>query len=68
MPILNKSACPALGASRAKLIAQKAKGMPRISIPLSKLVDGAAGEAIAKLSLELYKDYRDMKSSLAKGL
>ncbi|XP_051126793.1 uncharacterized protein LOC127248480 [Andrographis paniculata] len=53
------------GASSAKLIAQKAKGMPRISILLGKLVDGAAGEAMANISLELYKEFKDIQSSLA---
>ncbi|KAI3451573.1 hypothetical protein Pfo_008238 [Paulownia fortunei] len=52
------------GASYAKLIAQKSKGMPRISFSLGKLVDGAAGEAMANLSLELYKEFKDVQSSL----
>ncbi|KAH6810316.1 hypothetical protein C2S51_024078 [Perilla frutescens var. frutescens] len=53
------------GASWAKLISQKAKGMPRILFSLDKLVDGAAGEAMANLSLELYKEFKDIQSSLA---
>ncbi|KAL3844763.1 hypothetical protein ACJIZ3_002166 [Penstemon smallii] len=52
------------GASRAKLVAQKAKGMPRISIPLPKLVGAVASEAMARLSLELYTDYKNVKTSL----
>ncbi|EYU23730.1 hypothetical protein ABFS82_08G089600 [Erythranthe guttata] len=52
------------GATYAKLIAQKAKGMPRISFSLGKLVHGAAGEAMAELSLELYKEFKDVQSSL----
>ncbi|XP_057770159.1 uncharacterized protein LOC130989991 isoform X2 [Salvia miltiorrhiza] len=53
------------GASQAKLISQKAKGMPRILFSLHKLVDGAANEAMANLSLELYNEFKDVQSSLA---
>lgn len=56
-----------LGASRAKLFSQKSKGMPRILFSLDKLVDGAAGEAMAHLSLELFKEFKDVQSSLAEG-
>ncbi|KAL0378228.1 UNVERIFIED_CONTAM: hypothetical protein Sradi_3128300 [Sesamum radiatum] len=52
------------GASHAKLIAQKAKGMPRLSISLGKLVNGAASEAMANLSLELYKEFKDVQRLL----
>ncbi|KAL3615909.1 hypothetical protein CASFOL_040203 [Castilleja foliolosa] len=52
------------GADHAKLIAQKAKGMPRVSFSLSKLVGGAAGEAMANVALELYKEFNQVKSSL----
>ncbi|GFQ02009.1 hypothetical protein PHJA_002344800 [Phtheirospermum japonicum] len=55
------------GADYAKLIAQKAKGMPRVSFSLSKLVDGAAGEAMANVALELYKEFNDVKSLLIEG-
>ncbi|XP_027178353.1 uncharacterized protein LOC113777464 [Coffea eugenioides] len=54
------------GAAYAKLIAQKAKGMPRISVSLVKLVDVNASEAMANLSLELYKAYKNMHISLIK--
>ncbi|KAG8383854.1 hypothetical protein BUALT_Bualt04G0057000 [Buddleja alternifolia] len=54
------------GASCAKLLAQKAKGMPRISLSLGKLVDVAAREAMANLSLELYKELKEVQSSLTK--
>ncbi|KAA8547020.1 hypothetical protein F0562_003449 [Nyssa sinensis] len=46
------------GAAYAKLIAQKSKGMPLISVSLAKLVDIAASEAMANLSLELYKAFK----------
>ncbi|CAL5323967.1 unnamed protein product [Camellia sinensis] len=39
-------------AAYAKLVAQKSKGMPLISISLAKLVDAAASEVMANLSLE----------------
>lgn len=54
-------------AVRAKLIAQKAKGMPRITISLSKLVDAAATEAVANLSLELYKSFKNVQNLLING-
>ncbi|CAH9123258.1 unnamed protein product [Cuscuta epithymum] len=53
-----------LDAVGAKLIAQKAKGMPRISISLSKLVGAAASEAMASLSLELYKSFKSVQNVL----
>ncbi|KAL6498073.1 hypothetical protein OROGR_028470 [Orobanche gracilis] len=55
------------GANYAKLVAQKSKGMPRVSFSLSKLVDGAVGEAMANLTLELYKEFMDVKSLLIEG-
>ncbi|KAG6408205.1 hypothetical protein SASPL_131209 [Salvia splendens] len=53
------------GASQAKLICQKAKGMPRILLALCKLVNGAASEEMAILSLELYNGFKDTECSLA---
>ncbi|KAL3528135.1 hypothetical protein ACH5RR_012791 [Cinchona calisaya] len=52
------------GAAYAKLIAQKAKGMPLVSISLVKLVEADASEAMANFSLELYKAYKNMHISL----
>ncbi|XP_038723305.1 uncharacterized protein LOC120015138 isoform X2 [Tripterygium wilfordii] len=52
------------GAAHAKLIAQKSKGMPRISISLTKLVDAAASEAVATLSLQLFKVFKSMQHLL----
>ncbi|KAE7998360.1 hypothetical protein FH972_002913 [Carpinus fangiana] len=52
------------GAAHAKLVAQKSKGMPRISISLTKLVDFAASEAMANLSLELFKALKNVRYSL----
>lgn len=47
------------GVTCAKLVAQKSKGMPRISISLSKLVDSAAAdEAKAIVSLNLFKEFK----------
>lgn len=42
----------------AKLVVQKSKGMPRIVVSLGKLRGGAAGEAMANLSLELHKAFK----------
>ncbi|KAM7513851.1 hypothetical protein LguiA_003434 [Lonicera macranthoides] len=52
------------GAANAKLIAQKSKGMPRISVFLTKLVGIAASESIANFSLELYKSFNGMHKLL----
>lgn len=54
------------GAAYAKLVAQKSKGMPLISISLAKLVDAAASEVMANLSLEVYKAFKSMQNLLVK--
>lgn len=46
------------GAVKAKLVAQKAKGMPVISISLGKLTGSAASSAIADLSFQLFKAFK----------
>ncbi|GMN19052.1 hypothetical protein TIFTF001_042811 [Ficus carica] len=46
------------GAAKAKLVAQKAKGMPVISISLGKLTGSAASSAIADLSFQLFKAFK----------
>ncbi|XP_076949760.1 uncharacterized protein LOC143622526 [Bidens hawaiensis] len=46
------------GPDSARLIAQKSKGMPRISVSLIRLVGTAANEAMAKLSIDMYKFYK----------
>jgi hypothetical protein len=56
-----------LGTAYAKLVAQKSKGMPLISISLTKLVDSAASEAMANLSLELFKAFKNVRYSLVEG-
>ncbi|KAL2906902.1 Ribosomal large subunit pseudouridine synthase C [Bienertia sinuspersici] len=58
-----KSNC---GAISAKLIARKTKGMPLMSISLIKLGPTAASEAMANLSLELYKTYNMLQASFVK--
>ncbi|XVE83365.1 hypothetical protein DITRI_Ditri16bG0083500 [Diplodiscus trichospermus] len=45
----------------AKLVAQKSKGMPRISFSLTKLTGSAASDAMASLSLELFKAFRGLQ-------
>ncbi|XP_022750926.1 uncharacterized protein LOC111299755 isoform X2 [Durio zibethinus] len=45
----------------AKLVAQKSKGMPRISFSLTKLTGSAASDAMANLSLELFKAYKGLQ-------
>ncbi|KAJ8433518.1 hypothetical protein Cgig2_006665 [Carnegiea gigantea] len=51
------------GAKFAKLVARKSKGLPLISISLSKLSNPAASEAMASLSLELFKAYTVLHDS-----
>lgn len=51
----------------AKLVAQKSKGMPRISFSLTKLTGSAAPDAMASLSLELFKAYKGVQSLFMKG-
>ncbi|XP_004297052.1 PREDICTED: uncharacterized protein LOC101299176 [Fragaria vesca subsp. vesca] len=51
------------GAVNAKLVAQKSKGMPKISIALTKLVGLAATEAIANFSLRLFKEFKSINDS-----
>ncbi|XP_062096146.1 uncharacterized protein LOC133801929 isoform X2 [Humulus lupulus] len=51
----------AAGAASAKLVAQKTKGMPVISISLAKLTGPAASAAIANLSLQLFKAFKSTR-------
>ncbi|XP_010444322.1 PREDICTED: uncharacterized protein LOC104727029 [Camelina sativa] len=48
------------GVEIARLVSQKAKGMPRIILPLTKMVDSssAASEAMANLSFELFRAFK----------
>ncbi|XP_058187036.1 uncharacterized protein LOC131303968 [Rhododendron vialii] len=52
------------GAPYAKLTAQKSKGLPLISISLTRLEDAAAKEAMASLSLDLFKAFKSMHNLL----
>lgn len=47
-----------LGVKTARLVSQKAKGMPRVIVPLTKMVDSSASEAMANLSLELFRAFK----------
>lgn len=55
------------GAANAKLVAQKSKGMPVISISLTELVGSAASAAIANLSLELFKAFKSIHDLYREG-
>lgn len=55
------------GAAYAKLVAQKSKGMPVISISLTKLVGTAGTEAIANLSLHLFEEFNSIHESYVEG-
>ncbi|KAM0057083.1 hypothetical protein Hdeb2414_s0005g00154061 [Helianthus debilis subsp. tardiflorus] len=50
--------------SGPRLIAQKSKGMPKISVSLRSLVATAANEAIARLSIDMYIAYQTNRSLL----
>ncbi|EOA32253.1 hypothetical protein CARUB_v10015512mg, partial [Capsella rubella] len=53
------------GLEIARLVSQKAKGMPRIIVPLTKMTDSSASEAMANLSLELFRAFMN-KQPLAR--
>lgn len=55
------------GAAYAKLVAQKSKGMPVISISLTKLVGTAGSEAIANLSLQLFEEFKSIHEFYVEG-
>lgn len=55
------------GAANAKLVAQKSKGMPVISISLTELVGSAASAAIMNLSLELFKAFKSIDDLYREG-
>ncbi|XVF58806.1 hypothetical protein PTKIN_Ptkin07bG0095800 [Pterospermum kingtungense] len=50
-----------IDAKSAKLVAQKSKGMPRISFSLTKLTGSAASVAMANLSMELFKAFKGLQ-------
>ncbi|KAK9110316.1 hypothetical protein Sjap_018376 [Stephania japonica] len=43
----------------ARLTAHKSKGMPLLSIPLERLMDSSANDAMSNLSLELFKAFKN---------
>jgi hypothetical protein len=51
----------------AKLVAQKSKGMPLISISLTKLLDNAARDAMANMSFGLFKAFKRTKNLVLQG-
>ncbi|WCJ23255.1 hypothetical protein M5689_005291 [Euphorbia peplus] len=56
----NSNICP----TSAKLVAQKSKGMPLISIPLTKLVDSSVNDAIANMSFGLFESFKRTQNLL----
>lgn len=51
----------------ARLVAQKSKGMPLISISLTRLKGSVASKAMENLSLQLFKDFKSMQQLLING-
>ncbi|KAK7318431.1 hypothetical protein RJT34_03132 [Clitoria ternatea] len=52
------------GVSHAKLVAQKSKGMPLITVPLSKVVDSTAREVQSNSYSSLFKAFKTLERSL----
>ncbi|ONK56448.1 uncharacterized protein A4U43_C10F8820 [Asparagus officinalis] len=50
----------------AKLIAQKSKGLPRIALPLSKVMSFSGNEAMADFSLALFRALKDKQKKSIK--
>uniref|UniRef100_A0A1J3K4A1 Uncharacterized protein n=1 Tax=Noccaea caerulescens TaxID=107243 RepID=A0A1J3K4A1_NOCCA len=49
------------GVETARLVSQKTKGMPRVIIPLTKMVDSSSNEAMANLSLALFRAFKSQQ-------
>lgn len=56
-----------LGATSAKLVAHKSKGMPLISIPLGRLKNSSADDAKSNLSFELFNAYKGQRDDIVRG-
>jgi len=58
------------GISHAKLVAKKSKGMPLVTIPLTKLVDSTAMEVKLNFFSSLFDAFKmkSMEFSLVKGV
>ncbi|KAG6510685.1 hypothetical protein ZIOFF_028713 [Zingiber officinale] len=56
------------GTDHANMIAFKSKGLPRISLSLSKISNDQAIDAIAKLSLSLFNAFKKKNSDALKGV
>ena len=56
-----------LGATSAKVIAQKSKGMPRISLSLEKLEGTSADDVMGLISVDLLKAFKRCRTGLETG-
>ncbi|OVA06888.1 hypothetical protein BVC80_7513g1 [Macleaya cordata] len=54
------------GATFAKLIAHKSKGMPLVTISLDRLMNSSANDAMASLSLELFEAFKSKHELVVK--
>ncbi|RWR92787.1 U2 small nuclear ribonucleoprotein auxiliary factor subunit-related protein 1, putative isoform 1 [Cinnamomum micranthum f. kanehirae] len=54
------------GATSAKLVAHKSKGMPLISIPLGRLMNSSADDAKSNLSFELFNAYKGQRDDIVR--
>ncbi|MCO5596811.1 hypothetical protein L7F22_050881 [Adiantum nelumboides] len=52
------------GATSARVVAQKSKGMPRISLNLEKLAGSSAEDVIGLITIELLKGYKHQSNAL----
>lgn len=70
MQLLTKDASLKFGNSggvNARLVAHKSKGLPRISLLLSKLMNSSANDATTNFSLALFKAFKDKQNDYVKG-
>lgn len=54
------------GATSGKFVAHKSKGMPLISISLRRVLNSSANDAMANLSLELFKAFKEKHNAVVR--
>ncbi|KAK8959502.1 hypothetical protein KSP40_PGU021092 [Platanthera guangdongensis] len=61
--------CPdsRLGVAHASLVVRKSKGLPRISLPLNRLVNLSSKDATANISAALFKAFKNKHDDIVKG-
>ncbi|KAJ6837398.1 uncharacterized protein M6B38_120635 [Iris pallida] len=54
------------GVGNAKIIAHRSKGLPRISVPLNRVMNSSANDAIANFSMALFKAFKNKHNDAIK--